>query len=89
LEPPSADPHARWCERTGASRPLLLDCLWVNGLSGFEGCYEQTAFAEDRLGETIGTCLLLGHLFFDHREREGPFEALTMEAKSLTSTTGS
>ncbi|WP_375222098.1 hypothetical protein, partial [Symbiobacterium thermophilum] len=21
-----ADPHVRWCERTGASRPLLLDC---------------------------------------------------------------
>jgi hypothetical protein len=24
-EPPDADPHVRWCERTGASRPLLLD----------------------------------------------------------------
>ncbi|WP_276642909.1 hypothetical protein, partial [Caldibacillus debilis] len=24
-EPPSADPHARWCEGTGVSRPLLLD----------------------------------------------------------------
>ena len=26
-EPPDADPHVRWCERTGASRPLLLDPL--------------------------------------------------------------
>ena len=26
-EPPLADPHERWCERTGARRPLLLDSL--------------------------------------------------------------
>ena len=27
-EPPDADPHVRWCERSGACRPLLLDhCL--------------------------------------------------------------
>ena len=28
-EPPSADPHARWCERTGVSHPLLLDSRFV------------------------------------------------------------
>ncbi|TCP68763.1 hypothetical protein EDD57_1151 [Baia soyae] len=29
-EPPSAEPHARWCERSGVNHPLLLDyvCLW-------------------------------------------------------------
>lgn len=28
-EPPLADPHERWCERTGARRPLLLDFCWT------------------------------------------------------------
>ena len=25
-EPPYTERYVRWCERTGASRPLLLDC---------------------------------------------------------------
>ena len=29
-EPPDADPHVRWCERSGACRPLLLDTRKVN-----------------------------------------------------------
>ena len=26
-EPPDADPHVRWCERSGVNHPLLLDLL--------------------------------------------------------------
>ena len=33
-EPPDADPLVRWCERSGACRPLLLD--WMrNAYRGF------------------------------------------------------
>ncbi|MDU2241573.1 MAG: hypothetical protein E7E23_13410, partial [Paenibacillus sp.] len=42
LEPPYADPHVRWCERTGVSHPLLLDCS-VRKTCKSAGIFEKLA----------------------------------------------
>ena len=49
-EPPSADPHARWCERPGVSHPLLLDCL-IHGM--FMGFVAVWLFAPEMAGVSV------------------------------------
>jgi len=37
IEPPYTEPYVRWSERTGASRPLLLDYIETN-IRGYHYC---------------------------------------------------
>ena len=59
-EPPDADPHVRWCERSGTCRPLLLDGK-AGELSTRNGNCSKGLLS----GEMSGVIISAGRQFFD------------------------
>ena len=69
IEPPCTERYARWCERSGLFRPLLLDSIngfYNKGSMSIVGVEAKNTIIQDRVG-----VLSPGAVFSVHRCRKG------------------